>query len=84
MNRQKTGALSEGLKRIKNSLQKPHPLFGQAYTNFNREKSIDILEYNRIIYQRIQRSILNIRENLNLNGEIKNRSKNYLKILDHL
>jgi hypothetical protein len=62
----------------------PHPLFGQAYTNFNREKSIDILEYNRIIYQRIQRSILNIRENLNLNGEIKNRSKNYLKILDHL
>lgn len=41
----------------------------------NRETTINIFEYNRIIYQRIQRIILNIRENLNLNGQIKNRSK---------
>jgi hypothetical protein len=37
MNRQKTGALSEGLKTNKKFTPKPHPLFGQAYTNFNRE-----------------------------------------------
>jgi hypothetical protein len=41
----------------------------------NRETTINIFEYNRIIYQRIQRVILNIRDNLNLNGQIKNRSK---------
>jgi len=41
----------------------------------NRETTINIFEYNRIIYQRIQRIILNIRDNLNLNGQIKNRSK---------
>jgi hypothetical protein len=41
----------------------------------NRETTINIFEYNRIIYQRIQRIILNIRENFNLNGQIKNRSK---------
>lgn len=40
-----------------------------------REQEINLVEYNRIVYQRIQKSILNIRENLNLNGEIKNRSK---------
>jgi hypothetical protein len=33
-------------------------------------------ESNRIIYQRIQTLILNIRENLNLKGQIKNRSHN--------
>jgi SpoVK/Ycf46/Vps4 family AAA+-type ATPase len=32
-------------------------------------------EYNRILYQRIQRIILNIRENLNLNGQLKHRSQ---------
>jgi hypothetical protein len=51
MNRQKTGALSEGLKTNKIHSKNPTPLWA-AYTNFNREKSIDILEYNRIIYQR--------------------------------
>ena len=38
-------------------------------------KHLGVIEYNRIIYQRIQRIILSIKENLNLNGEIKNRSK---------
>jgi len=43
--------------------------------NLKRQNSINLLEYNRIIYQRIQRIILNIRDNLTLNGQIKNRSK---------
>jgi hypothetical protein len=44
-------------------------------TSIKFQLSINLLEYNRIIYQRFQRIILNIRENLNLNGQIKNRSK---------
>ena len=50
-------------------------LSDKGNNKLNRETTINIFEYNRIIYQRIQRIILNIRENLNLNGQIKNRSK---------
>ena len=39
------------------------------------QNNFNIIEYNRIIYQRFQRIILSIKDNLNLNGEIKNRSK---------
>ena len=39
------------------------------------QKRFNIIEYNRIIYQRFQRIILSIKDNLNLNGDIKNRSK---------
>jgi SpoVK/Ycf46/Vps4 family AAA+-type ATPase len=39
------------------------------------QNRFNIIEYNRIIYQRFQRIILSIKDNLNLNGEIKNRSK---------
>ena len=42
---------------------------------FKQYNSILNFEYNRILYQRIQRLILNIRDNLNINGQIKNRSK---------
>lgn len=45
-------------------------------TAFARSSTIDMLEYNRIIYQRLQRVILNIRDNLNLNGQFKSKSKN--------
>lgn len=55
--------------------QSLNALFNNKIFYLNRAERINILEYNRIIYQRIQRAILNIRENLNLNGEIKNRSK---------
>jgi hypothetical protein len=37
--------------------------------------SSNLLEYNRIIYQLMQRIILNIRDNLTLNGQLKNKSK---------
>lgn len=47
--------------------------------NYKLQHSINFLEYNRLVYQRIQRIILNIRENLNLNGQIKNRSKKLSK-----
>jgi SpoVK/Ycf46/Vps4 family AAA+-type ATPase len=39
------------------------------------KKDINFIDYNRIIYQRFQRIILSIKENLNLNGDIKSRSK---------
>ena len=43
--------------------------------NSKIQDRFNIIEYNRIIYQRFQRIILSIKDNLNLNGEIKNRSK---------
>ena len=43
------------------------------------QNRLNRVEYNRIVYQRIQRIILSIKENLNLNGEIKNRSKKLAK-----
>ena len=55
---------------------------GAAFLNKENQKrqySINLLEYNRIVYQRIQRIILNIRDNLNLNGQIKNRSKKLVR-----
>ena len=39
------------------------------------QNNFNINEYNRIIYQRFQRIIFSIKDNLNLNGDIKNRSK---------
>ena len=39
------------------------------------QNHFNIIEYNRIIYQRFQRIIFSIKDNLNLNGDIKNRSK---------
>ena len=43
------------------------------------QNRLNRVEYNRIVYQRIQRIILSIKENLNLSGEIKNRSKKLAK-----
>ena len=50
---------------------------GNINNSFNSkiQDRYNIIEYNRIIYQRFQRIILSIKDNLNLNGEIKNRSK---------
>ena len=39
------------------------------------KNNIDSIEYNKIIYQRFQRIILSIKENLSLNGDFKSRSK---------
>lgn len=36
--------------------------------------AVNVTEYQRIMYERIQQTILNIRENLNLNGQIRARS----------
>jgi hypothetical protein len=62
------------------SSQHEYPFNSFAYAKESkfiskRQNTINLLEYNRIIYQRIQRIIFNIRDNLTLNGQIKNRSK---------
>jgi SpoVK/Ycf46/Vps4 family AAA+-type ATPase len=43
------------------------------------KKSLNLVEYNRLTYQRIQRIIYSIKDNLNLNGEMKSRSKKLSK-----
>jgi hypothetical protein len=77
MNRQKTGALSEGLN--KKFTPKTPLLFGQAYTNFNREKIDRYIRNIIIIYQRIQRSILNIREEFKSKWRNQKSKQKYLK-----
>ena len=57
------------------------PIPNKALLNMDKKASIGLddailnFEYNRIMYQRLQRIILNIRENLNLNGQLKTRSQ---------
>ena len=44
-------------------------------TNLKLRENIISTEYNKLIYSKIQNIISNIRENLNINGDLKNRNK---------
>ena len=59
-----------GYINIKNYLQSCY----LSSSSNNWQVAINIAEYQRIVYERIQQTILNIRENLNINGQTKARS----------
>lgn len=66
-----TSNFNNGYINIKNYVQ------NCQFANSSSEKwqiAINIAEYQRIMYERIQQTVSNIRENLNLNGQIRARS----------